>query len=35
MYEDLANRIVARKISLENFLLFFHKNGFWGDRLFK
>ncbi len=30
MYVDLAERIVDRKINLENFLLFFHKNGFWG-----
>lgn len=35
MYKDLAERTVERKINLENFLLFFHKNGFWGERLFK
>jgi hypothetical protein len=35
MYRDLAERIVDRKINMENFLLFFHKNGFWGDRLFR
>ena len=35
IYKDLAERIEIRKINLENFLLFFHKNGYWGERLFK
>jgi hypothetical protein len=35
MYIDLAERIADHKINLENFLLFFHKNGYWGERLFK
>ena len=35
MYKDLAERTIDRKINEENFLLFFHKNGFWGERLFK
>lgn len=35
MYVDLAERIADRKINMENFLLFFHKNGFWGERLFR
>lgn len=35
IYEDLAQRTVERQLNLENFLLFFHKNGFWGERLFK
>lgn len=34
IYEDLALRISEHELSLENFLLFFHKNGYWGDRLF-
>lgn len=32
---DLAQRIPAGKINLDNFLLFFHKNGYWGERLFR
>lgn len=35
MYLDLAQRVADHKINLENFLLFFHKNGYWGERLFK
>ncbi len=35
MYLDLASRISDNKINLENFLLFFHKNGFWGESLFR
>ena len=30
MYKDLAERISQKKINMENFLVFFHKNGFWG-----
>lgn len=35
IYSDLAERIEKGKINLENFLLFFHKNGYWGERLFQ
>lgn len=35
IYLDLAERIEDSKINLENFLLFFHKNGYWGERLFQ
>ena len=35
LYKDLAERVDSHKINLENFLLFFHKNGYWGERLFK
>ena len=35
MYKDLSDRIIEHKINLENFLLFFHKNGYWGERLFR
>lgn len=34
IYNDLAQRIPENKISPQNFLLFFHKAGEWGDRLF-
>ena len=30
IYRDLASRIPQNKISQENFLLFFQKNGLWG-----
>ena len=35
MYDDLAKRIKEHALSIDNFLLFFHKNGEWGDRLFE
>lgn len=35
IFEDLSLRAVSREISLENFILFFHKNGLWGERLFQ
>ena len=35
IYQDLASRITENELNLENFLLFFHKNGYWGERLFK
>ena len=35
IYEDLAERIEEGRINMENFLLFFHKNGYWGERLFQ
>lgn len=35
MYLDLAERTGDHRINLENFLLFFHKNGYWGERLFQ
>jgi hypothetical protein len=34
IYDDLSARAVSREITLENFILFFHKNGLWGERLF-
>ena len=35
IYEDVASRNTYNKIDLENFLIFFRKNGLWGDRLFR
>jgi hypothetical protein len=35
MFLDLSQRTVERKVNLENFLLFFHKNGLWGEQLFR
>ena len=35
IYRDLADRIPQHKINQENFLLFFQKNGLWGERLFR
>lgn len=35
IYSDLAERVAEKTITMENFVLFFHKNGFWGERLFK
>lgn len=35
IYSDLAERVSEKTITMENFVLFFHKNGFWGERLFK
>lgn len=35
IYVNLGERIPDMALNLENFLLFFNKNGFWGERLFK
>jgi len=35
IFNDLAERVIEKAITLENFVLFFHKNGFWGERLFR
>lgn len=35
IYFDLGARDKSHSLTRENFLLFFHKNGYWGDRLFK
>ena len=35
IYKDLASRSIDRKLNLENFRLFFEKNGLWGEKLFK
>ena len=35
IYHDLSERISDSALNIENFLLFFHKNGYWGDRLFE
>ena len=35
IFNDLATRIPEKKVNIENFQLFFHKTGEWGDRLFK
>lgn len=35
IYEDIGTRDKSRTLTLENFLLFFHKNGYWGRQLFK
>lgn len=35
IYRDLASRNEKNTLNVENFQLFFHKNGFWGERLFR
>lgn len=35
IYQDLASRYEKNTLNMENFQLFFHKNGFWGERLFR
>jgi len=35
IYADLGSRISENEVNQENFLLFFQKNGYWGERLFR
>ena len=35
IFFDLGARDKSHSLTIENFLLFFHKNGYWGNRLFK